>query len=231
MPRDYYFILGIPVGASPAEIKDAYRRLAKEYHPDLYGDKSSPFLAIQEAYSVLGDPERRNAYDRRVRQTGNESEQVRFRPGQSPAPFDVEPLIPEKGPIDLGEASLSRPSRTYNPSFEELLARLLGKFSSSPRPNNVTAVITLTPTQAFCGGHVRLSVPTRLPCPYCSSSGEVGFYECRQCGGEGNVISERPVIINYPASTPNNHVIQLSLDQHGIQNLYLIVHFRICEME
>ena len=62
MAKDYYKHLGLPRGAGDAEIKTAYRRLAVVYHPDKQGDPIQ-FLAINEAYGVLGDPEKRRAYD------------------------------------------------------------------------------------------------------------------------------------------------------------------------
>ncbi|MDZ7666184.1 MAG: DnaJ domain-containing protein [Desulfotignum sp.] len=63
MPRDYYLILGIASDASQTDIKDAYRRLAKTYHPDHYKGNSGPFQDIQEAYDVLSDSNRRRAHD------------------------------------------------------------------------------------------------------------------------------------------------------------------------
>lgn len=64
--KDYYKILGVPRNASAEEIKRAYRRLARKYHPDI--NKSSEaeqkFKEIQEAYEVLGDPEKKRIYDR-----------------------------------------------------------------------------------------------------------------------------------------------------------------------
>lgn len=65
---DYYKVLGIASDASEKEIKAAYRRLAKEYHPDVVGDdlqKRQRMYEIQEAYGVLGDPEKRADYDRK----------------------------------------------------------------------------------------------------------------------------------------------------------------------
>ena len=64
--RDYYEVLGVERGASEAEIKSAYRRLAKKYHPDLNpGDKEAEaaFKEVNEAYEVLSDDQRRARYD------------------------------------------------------------------------------------------------------------------------------------------------------------------------
>ena len=68
MAKDYYQILGIPKNASQEEIKKAYRRLAMQYHPDRNPGKekwaNDKFKEINEAFSVLGDPEKRKQYDR-----------------------------------------------------------------------------------------------------------------------------------------------------------------------
>ena len=67
MAKDYYQTLGVGKGAALADIKRAYRKLARKYHPDLNpGDKSAEakFKEIQEAYSVLSDPKKREQYDR-----------------------------------------------------------------------------------------------------------------------------------------------------------------------
>src|SRR4051794_16454330 len=66
MPRDYYEVLGVPRNASEADVKKAYRKLARQYHPDRNpGDKTAEtkFKEVQEAYSVLSDKQKRSQYD------------------------------------------------------------------------------------------------------------------------------------------------------------------------
>ena len=67
MPRDYYEVLGVDKGASDDDIKKAFRQQAKKYHPDLHpGDKEAEtkFKEVNEAYSVLSDPDKKAKYDR-----------------------------------------------------------------------------------------------------------------------------------------------------------------------
>src|SRR5262245_39733727 len=66
MSKDYYEILGVSRTASTSEIKQAFRRLAREYHPDVskHGDAEARFKEINEAYEVLSDDEKRARYDR-----------------------------------------------------------------------------------------------------------------------------------------------------------------------
>ena len=235
MPKNYYIILGIPSKSSQEEIKSAYRRLAKEFHPDHYGKNHSPFLNVQEAYTVLSDPVRRRAYDAAL--VSNRKKQQHFR---KPEPMgrqykgEVEPLIPEKGPVDLGDASLAKSFQIHRPSLEVLFDRFFSNFSEGERtkgerPENLSVIITLTPEQAFRGGHVRLYVPAQVQCPRCYGRGGIGYYECWRCSGAGKLTGEYPILINYPPGISDKHTVQISLDRYGIRNLYLTVNFRISE--
>ena len=99
MAKSYFAILGISSGATADEIRSAYRRLAKEFHPDHYAGGSDRFQEVQEAYSVLGNRRRRREYEQRIRKV---SPKTPLRRSSYPAP---EPLIPEDNPVDLGEVS------------------------------------------------------------------------------------------------------------------------------
>ncbi len=231
--KNYYLILGVERDATQEEIRSAYRGLAKELHPDYYGDDSGPFMDLQEAYGVLNDPARRRAYDRvasnraHVQSAPKPSTPEPIRPHR-PQP---EPLIPEQHPIDLDELSLSHSFQTYSPSFEEIFDHLWQNFDRvQPKIQNLESLnveILLTPWEAYHGGRVKILVPARLKCPICHGYGNIGFFECRHCAGTGIIEDEYPVSIAFPPGIPNNYITRLPLDQLGIHNLYLTVHFKI----
>ena len=124
MVNRYYAMLGISPGAGREEIKAAYRRLAKEHHPDHAGGDSEKFKDIQEAYSVLVDSggERSNegrAGSPKVRV------RVRTRPAAQAYAAGPEPLIPEQEPTRMGHTRRSRAYTADSPDdlFEWVLRR------------------------------------------------------------------------------------------------------------
>lgn len=234
MPKNYYLVLGIASEATPGDIKDAYRRLVKEFHPDHYGNNHSPFLAIQEAYSVLSDPIKRQSHDSAVlsqKKTSKPMYEKSIRPDLN---RHVEPLIPEHdAPMDLGTAHLGRSFHSYSPSYEELFDSIFNNFrqTSQPKrrdPENLNVVITLTREQAFRGGQINVELPAELTCPSCLGKGWLGMHACCwRCDGKGILSGEYPLMIGYPPGISDNHAVQIPLDYYGIKNLYLTVHFRI----
>ncbi|MGW8195742.1 MAG: DnaJ domain-containing protein, partial [Desulforhopalus sp.] len=193
MPKNYYIILGIPINSSKDDIKAAYRRLAKEYHPDYYGKNQAPFQIIQEAYSVLSNPKTRRVYDRSLQHVVRKSPSGNLTPGKQYHESVVEPLIPP----DEAEGSQSALGRSFHnqwSSFDDIFDHFLGGFVERPGPefrgdNDVTIEITLTPLQAQSGGNVRLNLPVEMRCPSCyRQSG----YGCWRCNGTGVLRGERP---------------------------------------
>ncbi|MFN2136182.1 MAG: DnaJ domain-containing protein [Candidatus Promineifilaceae bacterium] len=233
MAKNYYLILGVADDATQGEIRRAYRRIAKELHPDYYGNEdSTPFLALQEAYAVLGDPERRAAYDRL---RGRETARAMRERGTAEPLYRAsrpEPLIPEEAyPEPLDDLLLRGSFKTFTPSFDELFDRLWRNYSPQ-RPEmdplySLNVEIVLTPLQALRGGRVRLLVPAQLTCSLCNGRGGLGWFACARCRGTGRVLGDYPVTLTYPPGIVNNHVEQLALDRLGIKNFYLNVIFRV----
>lgn len=225
MAKSYFAILGITTRASQDDVRSAYRRLAKEYHPDHYEGDSGPFRQIQEAYSVLGNTRRRAEYESSLVRPV-----VRSTAGASHYP-EPEPLIPEQHPADMGDISPIRSFETFTPSFDEVFDWLWDNFSSLDRPKSgrvqsLTLEVPLTREQARTGGNARVMVPARALCPVCHGHGTVGFYECSRCAGEGDIAGEIPVSISFPPGLTQNHAVVVPLARFGIRNMQLTVLFR-----
>lgn len=127
MAKSYHAILGISADAGHEEVKTAYRRLAKQYHPDHEGGDSSKFRDIQEAYSVLADSEKRREYQRN-RRAG--SVRVRTSPVRRPGPlhFNAEPLIPGQGQTYAPAAGPGPALGVSDPAGEDIFEWLLRNF-------------------------------------------------------------------------------------------------------
>jgi len=225
MAKSYFAILGITSNATAEEIRSAYRRLAKEFHPDHYEGDRETFREIQEAYSVLANTRRRHEYERKI------SKAVPRTPLRRTHYPEPEPLIPEERPYDMGDISPVRSFQSFTPSFDEIFDWLWKNFSNPAPPKshsaqNLTLEVTLPPEQSRRGGSARIMVPARAVCPTCRGRGGVGLYECARCAGEGDISGELPVSVAFPPGLVKDHAVMIPLDRFGIRNMHLTVLFR-----
>ncbi len=233
MAKNYYAILGVSPTATFDEIRSAYRQRAKQYHPDYFGHDSLPFLGVQEAYDVLGDPSNRNSYDRRLRAAGVEIESV-ARPepvvvrSRRPA---VEPLKSARGPMDLGGIFPQTSFRSFRPSFDEIFDSLwnLGRPAETKgeRFRTLTMEIRLTRDQADRGGRLQVRMPVRRPCATCGGAGDVGPFQCWNCIGTGVDSNEISIEVEYPAGIQDLYRIAIPLDRYGMPDFCAVLLFRI----
>jgi molecular chaperone DnaJ len=167
--RDYYDILGVSRNAGDDEIKKAFRRLAKQYHPDANKEQGAEarFIEVNEAYEVLSDPQKRAAYDRYGHAgLGN---------GTGGAGFS-----------DFGTFS------TINDLFETFFAGTAGatRRSSPPRGQDLRYELTITFEEAVFGCQKDIELPRWETCSRCQGSGAqsgTSKARCSSCQGTGEI--------------------------------------------
>jgi len=228
--QDFYDVLGVDRRASPGDLKKAYRKLAMKYHPDRnQGDAEaeSKFKEVSEAYDILSDDEKREAYDR----FGHAA----FQNSGAGAGFDG----------------------NFGSSFADVFDDLFGDFMGGGRQrrggNNRGADLRynmdITLEEAFTGKSAKITIPTTAVCDGCSGSGsesgsqpstcdacqghgkvrsQSGFFTvertcpncggagqvitnpCKQCGGTGRMEKEKTLSVNIPKGVEDGTRIRLS---------------------
>lgn len=225
MPQNYYIILGVPKNSSQEEIRAAFRRLAKEFHPDHYGKDQAPFQIIQEAYSILSNPKSRKSYDHSLQPKTRVNTPVKHTSKKRCAHINIEPLIPESDTRFSNLNAFNRSFHQQRPIFDDIFGRLVGRNSEwydseMMLPQEISVEISLSPIQAELGGNARVDLPLQLNCPSCHRYSGYGFV-CWRCNGTGVLRGEMPVLISYPAGVRDNHVIKIALNPNDIGKIYL----------
>ena len=170
-PKDLYSVLGVPKGASADEVKKAYRKLAREYHPDRNpGDAEAEarFKEVQTAYDVLSDPEKRKAYDR----FGSSDGRAGFDPRGGGFDFDLGDLG------DLGDL------------FGGIFGRGRGaqQRSRAERGADLEAHVNLSFEDSLKGIETKIPVDVETACRDCGGSGAkpgTSPKVCPECRGRG----------------------------------------------
>jgi molecular chaperone DnaJ len=201
MPESLYDTLGVKKGASVDEIKKAYRKLARQFHPDAnQGDKSAEerFKQVQTAYDVLSDPEKRKAYDRFGSTNG------RGAPGPGPGGVNVDfgdlgdifgGLFGNLGGTARGGRGRAR-SQAVRGADVETEVRL--SFEDSLRGAEAKVPVELTVACSECGGTGAQPGTAPVICPECNGRGVIsesqGLFAlsqpCPRCRGNGTVIEQ-----------------------------------------
>jgi molecular chaperone DnaJ len=228
--QDYYELLGVSRDASQAEIKRAFRRLARELHPDVNDDPDAGprFRSIAEAYEVLADPERRQLYDRFGHaglRSGGFAPMTDFGSLSDVfAAFFGETLFgtsgstaarPARGPdlatqveIDLADVVTGttldlhvHAARTCEPC---------GGTGAAPGTSPVTC--------PACAGVGRVQQVSRTilgqtvrsgTCPRCDGAGTIVETPCERCGGDGRTIEDVPIELEVPAGIHHGQRIRV----------------------
>jgi molecular chaperone DnaJ len=170
--RDYYEVLGVDRTCDDAGLKSAFRKLAMKHHPDKNGgsaEATAQFKEINEAYTILSDPQKRAAYDRFGHAGVN---------GQGPGG-------PGGGFADVHDI--------FNDVFGDVFGDMFGRSQRQAGPargQDLRYDLEITLEQAYAGAEVEINVPAAVTCETCEGTGAkpgTGPTTCTTCGGAGRL--------------------------------------------
>ncbi len=219
---DLYQVLGVPRNAAPADVERAYLRLARRYHPGINpgdGVSAELYRRVQEAYAVLGDPDRRREYDR----------------GASPAPAaTIEATMAFEG-FDFSSLAEGAAAATFSELFADVFQDAARRVSAPEQGTSLDITLQLSFEDAVRGGQFPLSVTRSercgacggtghvprppVPCPQCAGAGSrrwarghmVFSKNCELCGGVGQILSHSCRVCGSSGVQARSEVVTLSL--------------------
>ncbi|MFI6516347.1 molecular chaperone DnaJ [Spirillospora sp. NPDC050679] len=232
MANDYYATLGVRRDASPDEVKKAYRRLARELHPDVNPDPETQekFKEITQAYEVLSDPQKREMYDMGADPFARGGAGAGAG-GFGAAGFPFSDIMDAFFGTASARGPRSRARRGRNATLRVELELNETAFGTTRELSIDTAVAcascqgegtapgTRPETCETCEGHGEVvmrqrsflgEVRTARPCPQCGGFGTVIRTPCPECSGDGRVRTRRTVKVKIPAGVENGIHIQLA---------------------
>jgi DnaJ-class molecular chaperone len=213
MATDYYAVLGVKRDAAEKEIRSAYRRLARKYHPDVNpGDKASEkrFKEINQAYEVLSDPEKRRKYDRYGDQWEHADQIEEMQRARSAAGRGGRRFYSFGGnggfeEVDLGE--LGDLGDVFGRFFG---GRRGGARTTTRRAADVEYQVEITLEEAFHGATRTVELRASEACATCGGDGEIAGAVCHVCDGAGTVVRPRRLEVKIPAGVTTGSRVRLA---------------------
>ena len=240
MKKDYYEILGVSKNATDEEIKRSFRKLAKEYHPDINKtpEAEAKFKEIGEAYAILSDPQKREQYDR----FGHAAFEQGGPGGFSAQDIDLDDILSSIfgggfgggfGSFSSGFGGFNRANENTRRKGEDLLVRVKLSFEEAINGCKKDINIDVNETCDKCdgkGGFDEITcktcngrgvivseqrtifgvMQTQKTCPECRGKRKTYNKICSKCDGDGNVIQNKTLSVTIPEGVDNGYRLRLS---------------------
>lgn len=215
--QDYYTTLGVARSAGADEIKRAYRKLAKEWHPDRHpphkrAEVEAKFKAIAEAHEVLSDPEKRKRYDA-LGEHWRHGQDFQPPPGGGFRTVDPEEFARMFGGARGGGGGGFSDffAQMFGDMFADARARGDGRARQrrAPRGQDAEAAIELKVGEALRGGKRSFGLSIGVPCEACDGEGHLGGSACPVCGGLGQTRRQKTIELSIPKDARDGQVLRL----------------------
>ena len=208
--KNYYEILGVTPDSSNAEIKSAYRRLARKYHPDVNPSTAELFKDITEAYTTLINPEKRRQYnilngffENQKTKTSSQKAEQEYKEKTA-----TEPNKKQEKDIksDFGQKQKKHSEKVFADTINDIFKEFTKKEQKKPEPQNgadITADVTINIAEALKGTERSVNVLHTKLCPKCQGRKFINGSKCSACDGKGEVSEHRKITVKIPAKIKN----------------------------
>ena len=222
--KNYYEILGVTPDTSNAEIKSAYRRLARKYHPDVNPDTAELFKDITEAYTTLINPEKKKQYNMlhgffetpKTKTTSQKAEQEYKEKTTTPPNREQNIKSSFEKKKDYSEKVFSD---KINDIFKEFTKKEKKKKKAEPaNGTDITVDITIGITEALKGTSRTVNVLHTQLCPKCKGRKFINGAKCSDCNGTGEKSEYRKITVKIPAKIKNGAKLRLKGEGNHGQN-------------
>ncbi len=239
--RDLYKILETDYGATAAEIKTAYRKLVRLYHPDVAGKNADAekFKEIQEAYEVLSNPAEKEKYDI-VHGYYREKLKKEFEKKNEDSKKNYNEFI-KKAKTKVQQETKNEQKESFSQSINDALDSLFHTQNkrntkkgakSSPQPvdgDDIKTDVTISPVEAVEGTIRKVNILHTEPCPSCEGRKFINGEQCSVCRGIGQIQSQKKINVKIPKGVKQGSKVRVRKEgnkgQNGGKNgdLYLII--------
>jgi molecular chaperone DnaJ len=207
--KNYYDLLGLRKDASDKEIKQAYRRLARKYHPDVNpGNKSAEakFKEINAAYEVLSDKEKRQKYDKYGDkwQYANQFEQAQQQQTQ------YQGFPPGGGASYRYSGDVDNMDGIFEELFGGARTRGFSRRAQPRRGQDMETPIEVTLEEVYSGTHRTISLQVEESCTTCQGNGQIQNFPCSVCHGAGVVANIKRIEVKIPAGVTTGSRVRIA---------------------
>lgn len=231
--QNYYEVLGVKTNATNAEIKSAYRKLARKYHPDINkeSDAIKTFKKISSAYETLSNKQKREQYNI-LNGIFEQKEQ------DNKTSFSQNPKEENKQQNSTTQKSAKKDIKKNTTSFLKICKYWFAKFKRNrkrqetfkpQKGENITTEIKITPEEVITGSKRIVNILTTQTCPKCYGRKFLNGGKCSTCNGDGEISKRKKITVTIPKGIKDGTKLRLKEEgASGINNgpngdLYIVV--------
>lgn len=215
--KNYYEILEVSVDSSTAEIKAAYRKLARKYHPDINKSPEAidKFKEISAAYETLSNPIEREKYNilkgifepQKTKTSSKQAQEEYKNATKNPPPPAQEKTKKEPPEKKSREFNLIKFFKYLNAKFKK---QKRAKENKKPQKGqNITTDVTISPEEVITGSKRIINVLTTQTCPKCNGHKFINGGKCSECNGSGDVSRRKKITVTIPKGIKDGAKLRL----------------------